>query len=78
MIATAQRTRSALSGTTGVGTERVLAELARSSADDEAWLQSVDAFGALHAADSNDRQPADRIIAVILLEAISAADATPA
>lgn len=69
----------ALAGLAGVGAERVLASLARSTADDDAWLQSVDTFSALHAGDAH-RAPAKRdpIIALILLVPVSpAAGATP-
>ena len=76
-IALAQRTRAALAGVAGVGTERVLATLARSTVDDDAWLQSIDAFGALHADDAPERQARDEIVAVILLEAPREDDATP-
>jgi hypothetical protein len=76
-IALAQRTRTALAAVTGVGTERVLATLARSTVDDDAWLQSIDAFGALHADDPPERQPSDGIVALILLEAQREDAATP-
>ena len=77
MAAVAQKTRLALSGATGVGTERVLATLARSGADDEAWLQSVATFGTLHADDFSSLQSRDAIVAVIVLGSIRAGDATP-
>jgi superfamily II DNA or RNA helicase len=77
IVAVAQKTRLALSGATGIGTEHVLATLARSGADDEAWLQSVATFGTLHAGDFSSLQSRDAIVAVILLGSISAGDATP-
>ncbi len=77
VIAVAQKTRLTLSGTAGVGTESVLATLARSSADDDAWLASVAEFGTVHADDFNNRQSLDEIVAVILLGPIKAGDATP-
>ena len=75
-IAVAQRTRHALERAVGVGSERVLSSLARSTVDDDAWLQCVDAFGAIHVDDAPGELP-DRLVAVILLETISAAGATP-
>jgi hypothetical protein len=78
MIATAQRTRHALAGAAGIGIERVLATLARSTADDEAWLQSVDAFSRLHSDNATGPRLSDGIVAIILLVPVSAAaDATP-
>jgi superfamily II DNA or RNA helicase len=76
-IVVAQRTRRALAGPMNVGSESVLAELARSAVDDDAWLRSLDAFGALHANDSNHGRPREGIAAVILLEPVSSDDATP-
>jgi hypothetical protein len=76
-IALAQRTRAALASVTGVGSERVLSTLARSTVDDDAWLQSIDAFGALHAHDAPNRQSGDGIVAVILLEEQPEDAATP-
>lgn len=79
IVATAQRTRDALPRVRGIATERVLATLARSPAEDEAWLQSVDAFCQLHAADRVPRltRDTDAVIGVILLVSLSAAGATP-
>jgi len=48
VLAAAQRARDQVSAVAGVGAERILAELARSVAEDEAWIHSVEAFGALH------------------------------
>jgi superfamily II DNA or RNA helicase len=70
VVAAAQRTRASLAGTCGIGAERVLASLAASTADDDAWLQSVEAFGTLHAAERVERQPGE-LLALILLEPIS-------
>ena len=78
-VGIAQRARTALRGLSGVGSESVLASLARSTADDEAWLQSIEAFGAVHANDGSEpAQRRDAIVAVIILERISPeASATP-
>jgi superfamily II DNA or RNA helicase len=70
LVGTAQRARRALSGATGVGTERLLSELARSLADDVTWLQSVDALEILHTDEPADSRAEDAIVAVILLEPI--------
>lgn len=76
-MAIAQRTRAAVAGAAGIGTERVLATLARSTDDDDAWLRSIDAFGALYAADAPSLQSSDGIVAVILLEGPPADGAIP-
>jgi hypothetical protein len=78
-VGIAQRARAALREISGVGSESVLASLARSTADDEAWLQSIEAFGAVHANDESELdQRRDAIVAVIILERVSSeASATP-
>jgi hypothetical protein len=76
VVSRAQRTRSALAEVTGVGSEKVLAALARSADDDDAWLASVESFGQTHAAIAPPGET-DAIIAVILLGGSTAADATP-
>jgi hypothetical protein len=64
---------------TGVGSERLLAALGRSSAEDEAWLQSLETFCSEHAGEAPQPVPEqDPVVAVILLERVRApADATP-
>src|SRR5438045_8989219 len=47
-VAAAQRARSGVSSACGVGAERILQELVRSPADDEAWIHSVEAFASVH------------------------------
>ena len=65
MLACAGRARAGLANVTGAGAERVLANLARSAADDEAWLRSVEAFTALQRGDSSTARRS-RIAALIL------------
>jgi superfamily II DNA or RNA helicase len=77
VVSLAQRTRHALEGAVGIGTERVLATLARSPIDDEAWLHSLDAFGALHGDESTRIRSDHRVVALILVGPVSEADATP-
>jgi superfamily II DNA or RNA helicase len=78
VVAMAQRTRASLAVAAGIGAERVMATLATSTADDEAWLQSVDAFGSLHRKDCVHGEARGEILALILLEPVSqAGDATP-
>lgn len=52
IVTAAHRARASLAAVSGIGAEHILATLARSPADDEAWVQSVEAFGALHSADT--------------------------
>lgn len=75
VLATAQRTRAALATTTGIGAERVMATLARSPVDDEAWLRSVEAFGDLHRRDVPAHDGGARLLALVLLS--PEGDATP-
>jgi hypothetical protein len=49
ILAGAQRARDGLATISGVGAERILADLAQSPAADEAWIQSVLTFASLHA-----------------------------
>jgi hypothetical protein len=76
IIAVAQRTRRALERVTGIGTEHILTSLARSEADDDTWLQSVHAFGATYVG-APRAEAEGRLVALIMLEPISAVDATP-
>lgn len=77
VVASAQRARARLSTISGIGAERVLATLARSSADDAAWLLSLEAFGDAHANENGEPRSA-AVISLILLEKVSpAGDATP-
>ena len=76
LVAAAQSARSALSNAASVGTERILATLARSKADDAAWLQSLEAFAALHA-ENGSPQARSGITDVILLEPPRGEAATP-
>ena len=48
VLAAAQRARDGVASVAGVGAERILQELVRSPANDEAWIHSVATFGALH------------------------------
>ena len=76
-ILSARKTRAALSEAAGVGNERVLATLARSSADDAPWLEALEEFATLQSSDAT-RSPRTEIVAVILLEPTAmVADATP-
>ena len=75
VLAAAQRTRAALAATTGIGAERVMASLARSTADDDAWLRSAETFGSLHRADVSDPAVGARLLALVLLT--PGGDATP-
>jgi hypothetical protein len=74
VVAGAQRSRAVLTSLCGVGVERVLSELARSAADDHAWLQAVESFCDLHRADPTNDRAADMIVAVILLVASTTAE----
>jgi superfamily II DNA or RNA helicase len=78
ILAAAQRARPALAASHGVGAERAMTTLARSTDDDEAWIQSVENFSALNG-DGVARPPAGgRLLGLVLLERISAAGfATP-
>lgn len=67
VLAAAQRARSSLSHVSGIGAERVLAALVCSAADDEAWLQSLETFGTIHAMPREDRQDDQQVAAIILL-----------
>jgi helicase-like protein/SNF2 domain-containing protein len=73
VVAVAQRARACVSNAVGIGAELLLDELAKSVADDEAWIHSVEAFGALHATPSATGQAAGRIGALILLSHSSTA-----
>jgi superfamily II DNA or RNA helicase len=69
VFAAAQRARIGISNVAGVGAERILAELARSVAEDEAWIHSVETFGALHTptrSDVRSGQQASAVAALIL------------
>jgi hypothetical protein len=48
LLAAAQRARAGVCAVAGIGAERILEELVRSAADDDAWVHSVDAFSAMH------------------------------
>jgi superfamily II DNA or RNA helicase len=67
VLAAAQRARSNLSNVSGVGAERVLATLACSAAGDDAWIQSLETFGAIHALPRETRPDDQRVAAIILL-----------
>lgn len=78
VLAAARRIRSALATTHGVGAERVMATLARSPADDEAWLQSVENFSALNGEGIARPTASGRLLALVLVERLSAeGSATP-
>lgn len=70
LLAAAQRARAAVTSVSGVGAERVLDELAKSPADDDAWIHSVEAFSRIQPpADptTGDRLDVPGIEALILL-----------
>lgn len=67
VLAAVQRARDRVSNVAGIGAERVLSEMARSAAEDEAWIHSVETFGALHIPTRSDTTPADRTTAVAAL-----------
>ena len=48
VFAAVQRARDQVARVTGIGAERILAELARSDAEDDEWIQSVETFAARH------------------------------
>ena len=64
MLAAAQRARDRVSNVAGIGAERVLSELARSAAEDEAWIHSVETFGALHSPGQGDVRSPEQASAV--------------
>ncbi|HET9425650.1 MAG TPA: helicase-related protein [Gemmatimonadaceae bacterium] len=68
MLASAQRARGGLARLRGVGTERVLSTLARSAAEDEAWMHSLETFVITNElAPDPDAGGARRVVALILL-----------
>lgn len=68
MLAAAHRARASLATVSGVGAERILATLARSPVEDEAWIQSLETFGAINGNAASAAAFDDhRIAAVILL-----------
>jgi hypothetical protein len=69
LVATAQRIRAAISRAHGAGAERILQDLVRSPAEDDAWVHSVDAFAAIHTADDLlTPKSSSTILALILLQ----------
>lgn len=74
ILTAAQRARDGLSTLSGVGAERILTALARSAVADEAWIQSVQTFAALHTSNVTARTVA--AIGAIILFAADASSAT--
>ena len=70
VLALASSARRAALAAGGVGTERVLDELARAALPDEPWLRAVGAFGDAHAHDGAAGEPASapRVRAILLLQ----------
>ena len=75
LIGSAQRARITLSDSNGVGAERVLDALARSSDDDETWLQSLDSFCSSNPVERRSMDQRNPIVAVILLTDVRASGA---
>ena len=67
LLAAVHRARDRVSNVAGVGAERILAELARSVADDEAWIHSVETFGALHTPTIREKRSGQQASAVAAL-----------
>jgi superfamily II DNA or RNA helicase len=68
LVAAAQRARSGVASAYGIGAERILRELVRSPADDEAWIHSVEAFATVQAATGDTPIDTPTIAALILLQ----------
>ena len=70
VLALASSARRAALVAGGVGTERVLDELARAALPDEPWLRAVGAFGDAHAPGGTAGEPASapRVRAILLLQ----------
>ena len=49
IIAAARRVRAGIAAVDGIGVERILADLAHSPVDDDAWIHSLETFEVLHA-----------------------------
>jgi hypothetical protein len=67
LLAAAQRARAGVWAVAGIGAERILEELVRSAADDDAWVHSVEAFSAMHRPESCSHR-ASSIGALIILQ----------
>jgi superfamily II DNA or RNA helicase len=67
LLASAQRARAGLATVAGAGAERVLQDLARSTADDDGWMRSLEEFAMLNGQDPRRPDGDGRIEALILL-----------
>jgi superfamily II DNA or RNA helicase len=75
ILTRAQRMRTHLVGISGIGAERVMSALAQSPAEDDAWLQALDSFSSTQCSVAEDVAQRARVVALVLLEPVSAATA---